>query len=128
MRFSHLLIYYQWEIYGLSGTRKIYIEKEPGVSKRKQKYLLLCCILAFLSTYIHVVINKLKAFFNFYCLRVQLSYHRFNNLVELLNGDLTEKIGWVIFSEDVVHIKFNWSVPYKDNRKSVYKGNANLNV
>ena len=51
---------------------------------------------------------------------VQMSYHRFNNLSELLNGDLAAKIGQEIFSKDLMHIKCNGYLQYKDNGKYVY--------
>ena len=41
-----------------------------------------------------------KRSFNLFWLRVQMSYHKFNNLEVILNGDLTAKIGWGIFSND----------------------------
>ena len=34
-----------------------------------------------------------------------MSYHRFNNLEELLNGDLATKFGWGIFSKNVMDIE-----------------------
>ena len=47
---------------------------------------------------------------------------RFNNLAELLNGDLAAKIGRVIFSKDLIDRKCNCSLPSKVNGKCVYKG------
>ena len=55
-------------------------------------------------------------------LRVWMSYHRFSNLAELLNGDLAAKIGRGIFSKDLMDRKFNCSLPYKVNGKCVYEG------
>ena len=49
-------------------------------------------------------------------LRVQMSYHRFNNLSELLNGDLTAKIGRGIFSKDLMDRECNCYLPSKVNR------------
>ena len=51
-----------------------------------------------------------------------MSYHRFNNLAELLNGDLAAKIGWGIPSKDLMDREFHCSLPPKINRKCVYKG------
>ena len=51
-----------------------------------------------------------------------MSYNRFNNLAELLNGDLVAKIGWGIFSKDLMDGECNCSLPYKVNGKGVYKG------
>ena len=43
-----------------------------------------------------------KIIFNLSWLRVRMSYHRFNNLAELINGDLAAKIGQGIFSKDLM--------------------------
>ena len=50
------------------------------------------------------------------------SYHRFNNLAELLNGDLATKIGWGIFCKDLTDREYNYSLSSKVNRKCVYEG------
>ena len=50
-----------------------------------------------------------------------MSYHRFNNLVELLNGDLTTKIGRGIFSKDLMDRECNCSLPSKVKIKFVYE-------
>ena len=44
-----------------------------------------------------------------------MSYHRFNNLAELLNGDLTAKIGRGIFSKDLMDRECNCYLPSKVN-------------
>ena len=51
-----------------------------------------------------------------------MSYHRFNNLVELLNGDLAAKIGQVIFSKYFMDRECNCSLLSKFNGKCVYEG------
>ena len=51
----------------------------------------LCTHVTFL--YIHRMIDRLKQSFNLSWLRVQMSYHKFNNLAELLNGNLAAIIG-----------------------------------
>ena len=51
-----------------------------------------------------------------------MSYHRFNNLVELLNGDIATKIGQGIFSKDLMDRERNCSLPSKVKRKCVYEG------
>ena len=56
----------------------------------------------YFSTEIHRVIDRLKKPFNLTKLRVQMSYHIFNNLAELFNGDLATKIGRGIFSKDLI--------------------------
>ena len=42
-----------------------------------------------------------------------MSYHRFNNLSELLNGDLAAKIGREILSADLMDRECNCSLPSK---------------
>ena len=51
-----------------------------------------------------------------------MSYHRFNNLAELLNRDLAAKIGRGIFSKYLMDRECNCSLPSKVNGKCVYKG------
>ena len=51
-----------------------------------------------------------------------MSYHRFNNLAELLNGYLAKKIGRGIFSKDLMDRKCNCYLPFKVNGKCVYEG------
>ena len=51
-----------------------------------------------------------------------MSYHRFNNLAELLNGDLAAKIRRGIFSQDLLDRQCNCSLPSKVNIKCVYEG------
>ena len=51
-----------------------------------------------------------------------MSYHIFNNLAKLLNGDLAAKIGRGIFSKDLMDRECNCYLPYKVNVKCVYEG------
>ena len=74
------------------------------------------------STSIHRVINRLKTFFNLSWLRVIMSYHRFNNLADLLNRYLAAKIGRGIFSKYLMDRECNCSLPSKVNIKCVYEG------
>ena len=55
-------------------------------------------------------------------IRVRISYHIFNNLAKLLNGDLAAKIGQGIFSKDLMDRECNCYLPSKVNGKCVYKG------
>ena len=55
-------------------------------------------------------------------MRLQMSYHRFNNLGELLNGYLATKIGQGILSFDLMDKEYNYSLPSKVNGKCVYEG------
>ena len=101
---------------------KVDIEKEADVNKKKNIYVYFFAAYSlYFSTSIHRVINRLKMPFNLSWLIVQMSYHRFNNLAELLNGDLAAKIGRGIFSKDLMDRKCNCSLPYKFNGKCVYK-------
>ena len=67
-------------------------------------------------------INRLKNIFNLYWLRVRMSYHRFNNLTKIINGDLVTKTGRGIFSKDLMDRECNCSLPSKVNGKCVYEG------
>ena len=69
-----------------------------------------------------MVINILENNFNFSWLRVGMSYHIFNNLAELLIGDLATKIGRGIFSKDLMDRECKCSLPSKVNRKCFYEG------
>ena len=51
-----------------------------------------------------------------------MSYHRYNNLAELLNGDLAAKIGRVVFSKDLMDRECNCSLPSKVNGNFFYEG------
>ena len=98
-------------------------EKEPDVNKKKNRNVYFCVAYSrYFSTCIHRVINGLKKIFNLSWLRVRMSYHRFNNLAELLNGDLATKTGQGIFSKDLMDRECNCSLPSKVNGKCVYEG------
>ena len=76
---------------------------EQDVSKKKNRNIYFCVAYSrYFSTSIHRVVDRLKKSFNLTWLRVRMSYHRFNNLAELLNGDLVAKIGREIFSKDLM--------------------------
>ena len=73
---------------------KVDMEKEQEVSKKENINVYFCVAYSrYFSTSIHMVINKLRKSFNLSWLRVRMFYHIFNNLAELLNGDLAAKIG-----------------------------------
>ena len=97
--------------------------KEQDVSVKKNRNVYSCVVYSrYFYTSIHRVIDRLKKTFKLTWLRVQMSYHRFNNLAELLNGDLAAKIGRGIFSKDLMDRECNCSLPSKFNGKCVYKG------
>ena len=79
---------------------KVDMEKETDIIKKKNRNVYFCVAYSrHFSTSIHRVIDRLKKSFNISWLRVKMSYLRFNNLAELLNGDLAAKIGQGIFSK-----------------------------
>ena len=78
-------------------------EKERDVSVKKNRNVYFCVAYSlYFSAAIHRVNDRLKKSFNLTWLRVRMSYHRFNNLAELLNGYLAAKIGRGIFSKDLM--------------------------
>ena len=82
---------------------KVEKNKERDVSVKKNINVYFCVAYSrYFSTAIHRVIDRLKKSFNLTWLRVRMSYHRYNNLAELLNGDLAAKIGRGIFSKDLM--------------------------
>ena len=70
----------------------------------------------------HRMINRLKPSFNIYWLKVRISYHVFNKLAELINGDLAAKIERGILSKYLMDIECNCSLPYKVNGNCVHEG------
>ena len=98
-------------------------EKERDVSKKKNRNVYFFVAYSrYFSASIYRVIDRLKKSFNLSWMIVQISYHRFNNLAELLHGDLAAKIGQVIFSKDLMDRKCNCSLPSNINGKCVYEG------
>ena len=70
--------------------------------KIKTEILLFCCLLT-LFVYVYPQGDQqAKDIFNIYWMRVRMSYHIFNKLSELLNGDTTAKIGLVTLSKDLM--------------------------
>ena len=55
-------------------------------------------------------------------MRVQMSYHIFNNISELINGYLAAKIGQGILSADLIDRECNCYLPYMVNSECVYEG------
>ena len=89
--------------------------KKQDVSVKKNRNVYFCIAYSrYFSTAIHRVINRLKKSFILTWLRVRMSYHRCNNLAELLSGDLAAKIGQGIFSKYLMD-----SYRLTEDRKSV---------
>ena len=82
----------------------------------------MCCLLTLFFYVYPQCDQQAKKSFNLSWLRVRMPYHIFNNISELLNGDLTTKIGWGIFSKDLMDRECNFSLPSKVNGKCDYKG------
>ena len=95
---------------------KLEKNKERDVSVKKNRNVYFCVAYSrYFSTAIHRVIDRLKKSFNLTWLRVRMSYHRYNNLAELLNGDLAAKIGRGVFSKDLMDREYNCSLTSKVN-------------
>ena len=77
---------------------------------------------------IHRVNDKIKKSFNPSWLRVRMYYHIFNNLSELLNGNLAAKIGRGIISVDLMDRDCNCSLPPKVNGECFYEGKYRKSV
>ena len=79
---------------------KVDMEKEQEVSKKENINVYFCVAYSrYFSTSMHRVINRLKKSFNLSWLRVQMSYHIFINLAELLSRELVAKLGGGYFSK-----------------------------
>ena len=99
----------------IKQDEKVDLEKEPDVNKNtKNKCLLFVAHSRYFSMSIHRVINNLS------WMRVRMSYHRFNNVAELLNGYLAAKSRRGNFSKDLIDREFNCSLPSEVNEKCVY--------
>ena len=110
------------ELWG-KQDEKLEKNKERDVSVKKNRRVYFCVAYSrYFYTAIHRVIDRLKKSFNLTWQRVQMSYHIFNNLAELLNGDLAVEIGRGIFSKDLMDRECNCSLPSKVNGKCVYEG------
>ena len=110
----------QWENYGNIRMKKIDRDKEnePETDKKKNINVYFCIAYScYFSASIHRVTDKLKNQFNLSWLRAQMSFNRFINLAELLNGYLATKIRRGILSCDLMDREFNCSLPSKVNGK-----------
>ena len=73
-------------------------EKEPDVRKNKTEMSTFALHINAIFCFYPRCDQRAKKYFNLYWQIVQISYHRFNNLTKLLNGDLAAKIRQGIFS------------------------------
>ena len=80
------------------------IKREPDVNRKKNRIVYFCFCLITLFSYIFPQDDHQdKMYFNLSWLRVWMSYHRFDNFTELLNGDLATKIGCGILSKYLMY-------------------------
>ena len=61
-------------------------------------------------------------------MRVQMSYHIFNTLAGLLNGDIAAKIGRGIISIDPIDREYKCSLPSKVNVECAYENESQTNL
>ena len=89
--------------------------EQDGSEKKNRNFYFCVAYSRYFSTSIQGVIDRLRKSFNLTWLTVQMSYHIFNNLAELLNGDLAAKIGQGIFPKHLMDRECNCSLPSKVN-------------
>ena len=76
---------------------------------------------------LHILINELKKEYNLTWLRFRMSYHRFPNVRELFNGDLTTKMMEDIIDTDVKDEDCNCNrVSKTQDGKCIYGGECRL--
>ena len=103
------------------------MKKNLKSTKRKTVMSIFHCILT-LFFYLYPQGDQQAKNNNLSWMKVQMYYHRFNNLGGLLNGDLAAKIGQVILSVDLMDRECNFSIPSKVNSECVYEGKIRKNV
>ena len=102
-RALHLLINQYWKIYGKYRMRGWILRTKKNFTPVKKQKFYFCVAYSriFLPLYIGWSTTRI-IYFILSCLRVRMSYHRFNSLSELINRDLAEKIGLGILSKDLM--------------------------
>ena len=121
-------LHHQFSYYVIIMARSVlekisWQRKWPGRWKKdKQEYLFLRCVLT-LFLYVHPQGDKqdLK-YFNLSWFRVQISYHRYNDLSKLIYEDFIAKIGQGILYLDLMDRECNCSNPSNITGKCFYKG------
>ena len=69
------------------------VTNDPDVFRKNYIYLIFCIAYSlWVSIYIHRVIERLKRLCNLSWMKLIMSYHRFNNLIKMIIGDLTENL------------------------------------
>ena len=124
MYFVHFLLgYFDWSILGFMFQIILcYCNKSTKWILIGVYFLLLHYIFVLFFCFYPQDDKQAKKHFNLSWLILQISYHRFKNLAELLKGDLATKIGRGIFSKDLIDRKCNCSLPSKVNGKCAYEG------
>ena len=97
-------------------------EKNPKPKKRKTGMSIFALHNYVIFLHLSTRRSKCKKTFNLSWLRVQISYHKFNNLYELLNRDLAAKTRRGIISIDLMYRSCNCSLPSKVIDECVYEG------
>ena len=77
---------------------------------------------------IHITMNKLRKKYNLKWLRFSMSYHKFSNLRELFQGDLTCKILKGIGSRDFEELECNCNAASKIDGKCIYNSKCRSSV
>ena len=75
-----------------------------------------------------MIIKKLRDNYNLKWLRVQMSYHRFPNLGQALQGDLNGKLIKNIRSEDYADLECNCNITSKVNGSCAFGGDCRKSV
>jgi len=76
----------------------------------------------------HETITKLRNKYNLKWLRVSMSYHKFPNLGQLFQSDLTRKLTKTIESLDFMDLPCNCNKNSKINGECIFKGNCRKSI
>ena len=72
----------------------------------------------------HKIITKLRNKYNLKWLRVSMSYHKFLNLGQQFQSDLTQKLTKEMKSMDLMELSCNCNAKLKVNGKCMFKGDC----
>jgi len=77
---------------------------------------------------IHLTLKALKKKYNLKWLRPSMSYHKFSNLREIFQGDLTNKTLKGIGSQDFQDLTCNCNAASKINNKCIYNSKCRTSI
>jgi len=100
-------------------------KKEAKKLKAKERKRAIYFCVGYSKTWlipIHTIIKKLKDRYELKWLRFSMSYHRFTNLRETLQGDLSGKITYGVESKDFMNEKCNCTGPGRNKEGCNYDG------